>query len=253
LPANDTPGVIEALGRLRNTRYHDRPVSLYGGMVELPLIVTRDDGARWFVDRDLLTSGRLWAERDADLRVDTQRLARELPDNRSEAEVAEGNLFGREVWATFETATRTFLASAEAVFRTRRDDPAFHFSGPALEYAKAVETELNALLFPRLRKRLESAALKDREVTADGRRLDLGRLVAHQSLGTILYLLEKDEIVARALGGGTFSAADAGWLRSNAPRELRGIVELRNPAAHSGTVSPGAGGDGAGAGHGGGV
>jgi hypothetical protein len=221
LVADDTPGVIEALGRLRNTRYHDRPVSLYGGMVELPLIVTRDDGARWFADRDLLTSGRLWAERDADLRVDTQRLARELPDN----------LFGREVWATFETATRTFLASAEAVFRARRDDPAFDFSGPAVEYAKAVETELNALLFPRLRKRLESAALKDREVTADGRRLDLGRLVAHQSLGTILYLLENDEIVARALGG-TFSAADAGWLRSNAPRELRGIVELRNPAAH---------------------
>ena len=85
LVADDTPGVIEALGRLRNTRYHDRPVSLYGGMVELPLIVTRDDGARWFADRDLLTSGRLWAERDADLRVDTQRLARELPDNRSEA------------------------------------------------------------------------------------------------------------------------------------------------------------------------
>ena len=69
--ADDTPGVSEELGRLRNTRYHDRPVSLYGGMVELPLIVTRDDGARWFADRDLLTSGRLWAERDADLRVDT--------------------------------------------------------------------------------------------------------------------------------------------------------------------------------------
>jgi hypothetical protein len=236
LVADDTPGVIDALGRLRNTRYHDRPVSLYGGMVELPLIVTRDDGARWFADRDLLTSGRLWAERDADLRVDTQRLARELPDNRSGAEVAEGNLFGRDVWASFETATRTFLASAEAVFRARRDDPAFDFSGPALEYAKAVETELNALLFPRLRKRLEGAAPKDREVMVDGSRLDLGRLVPHQSLGTILYLLEKDAIVARALGG-TFSSADAGWLRSNAPRELRGIVELRNPAAHSGSVS----------------
>jgi hypothetical protein len=38
--------VIEALGRLRNTRDRDRPVSLYGGMVELPLIATRDDGAR---------------------------------------------------------------------------------------------------------------------------------------------------------------------------------------------------------------
>ena len=235
LVADDTPGVIDALGRLRNTRYHDRPVSLYGGMVELPLIVTRDDGARWFADRDLLTSGRLWAERDADLRVDTQRLARELPDNRSEAEVAEGNLFGRAVWESFETATRTFLASAEAVFRARRDDPAFDFSGPAVEYAKAVETELNALVFPRLRKRLEGGMLKDREVIADGRRLDLGGRVAHQSLGTILHLLENDDIVGRALAG-AFSTADAGWLRSNAPRELRGIVDLRNPAAHSEAV-----------------
>ena len=236
LVADDTPGVIEELGRLRNTRYHDRPVSLYGGMVELPLIVTRDDGARWFADRDLLTSGRLWAERDADLRVDTQRLARELPDNRSEAEVAEGNLFGRAVWESFETATRTFLASAEAVFRARRDDPAFDFSGPAVEYAKAVETELNALVFPRLRKRLEGGMLKDREVIADGRRLDLGGRVAHQSLGTILHLLENDDIVGRALAS-AFSTADAGWLRSNAPRELRGIVDLRNPAAHSEAVS----------------
>ncbi len=222
LVADDTPGVIEELGRLRNTRYHDRPVSLYGGMVELPLIVTREDGARWFAHRDLLTSGRLWAERDADLRADTQRLARELPDN----------LFGRAVWEALEPSTRTFVASAEAVFRARRDDPAFDFSGPAIEYAKAVETELNALIFPRLRKRLERAAAKDREVIADGRRLDLGARVPHQSLGVILYLLERDATVARALGS-VFSAADAGWLRSGAPLELRGLLDLRNPAAHS--------------------
>ena len=57
LVADDTPAVIEELKRLRNTRYHDRPVSLYGGMVELPLIVTREDGASWFSDRDVLTDG----------------------------------------------------------------------------------------------------------------------------------------------------------------------------------------------------
>lgn len=31
--AEDPPGVIEELGRLRTTRYHDRPVSLYGAGV----------------------------------------------------------------------------------------------------------------------------------------------------------------------------------------------------------------------------
>jgi len=226
LVAEDTPAVIDELQRLRNTRYHDRPVSIYGGMVELPLIVTRDDGARWFADRDLLTSGRLWAERDAEMRADTQRLARELPDN----------LFGREVWERFETATRTFLASAEAVYRARRDDPAFDFSGPAVEYGKAVETELNAILFPALARRLATAAPAEREVIADGRRLDLGCRVPHQSLGTIVHLLEKEPLVHRTLGQ-VFAAADAGWLRSTAPNELRGVVELRNPAAHSEAIT----------------
>ncbi len=224
LVADDTPGVIHELRRLRNTRYHDHPVSLYGGMVELPLIVTRGDGARWFADRDLMTSGRLWAERDAELRTDTERLARELPDN----------LFGRDVWEALEPATRTFVASAEAVFRGRRDDVAFDFSGPAVEYAKAVETELNALIFPRLRERLKSGMLKDREVTVEGHRLNLGAWVPHQSLGTILRLLQNDD-VGRAIGG-AFSHADAGWLRSRAPLELEGIRELRNPAAHSQAV-----------------
>lgn len=79
--------------------------------------------------------------------------------------------------------------------------------------------------------------LKDREVrAADGRRLDLGGRVPHQSLGTILRLLENEPVVHRALGGGVFSSEDAGRLRSTAPRELRGIVELRNPAAHSEAV-----------------
>ena len=80
LVADDTPAVIEELKRLRNTRYHDRPVSLYGGMVELPLIVTREDGASWFSDRDVLTDGQLWAQRESELRGETERMARELHD-----------------------------------------------------------------------------------------------------------------------------------------------------------------------------
>ena len=79
LVADDTPAVIEELKRLRNTRYHDRPVSLYGGMVELPLIVTREDGASWFSDRDVLTDGQLWAQREAELRGETELNALLMP------------------------------------------------------------------------------------------------------------------------------------------------------------------------------
>ena len=48
--AEGTPAVIEELKRLRRTRYHDRPVSLCGGMMDLPLVVTRPDEVSWFFD-----------------------------------------------------------------------------------------------------------------------------------------------------------------------------------------------------------
>ena len=45
---DDTVGVIAELKKLRVPHYADRPVSLYGGMVNLPLIVSRNDGAGFF-------------------------------------------------------------------------------------------------------------------------------------------------------------------------------------------------------------
>ena len=42
LVIDDTPAVIEELRPLRNTAYHDRPASLYRGVVDLPLVVFRD-------------------------------------------------------------------------------------------------------------------------------------------------------------------------------------------------------------------
>jgi hypothetical protein len=39
-----------------------RPVSIYGGIVELPLIVRRDEDARWFGGTEELTDGRLLRE-----------------------------------------------------------------------------------------------------------------------------------------------------------------------------------------------
>jgi hypothetical protein len=100
--ADDTLAVIEELRKLRNVHYHDRPVSLYGGMTNLPLVLTRDEEVRWFRDTATLLDGRLWVERDAANRSETERMARELRDN----------LIGPELWAVLEPATRTFLASA---------------------------------------------------------------------------------------------------------------------------------------------
>jgi hypothetical protein len=41
LVQDDTESVIHALQQLRNVRYEGKPVSIYGGMVELPLIAGR--------------------------------------------------------------------------------------------------------------------------------------------------------------------------------------------------------------------
>jgi len=224
LVTDDTPAVIEELRALRNTGYHDRPVSLYGGVVDLPLVVFREPEVRWFSDRDALTEGRLWAERAAAHRSEVERMSRELRDN----------LFGRELWPLLTSASRTFLASAEAVFRARRDDAGFDLSGAAVEYAKAVEAELNALIFPALRRALRSKPPHEREVRVDARALDLGGVVPHQTLGAMRNLLEHEGRVQTALRQQLLH--DHSWVLGVLPRQLDRLTELRNAGAHSGVT-----------------
>ena len=217
--------VIAELKKLRNTAYHDRPVSLYGGMVSLPLIVFRDLPARWFSDNDSLIEGRIWAERAAEYRGDAARMSRDLRDN----------LIGRELWPRLEAGTRSFLASAEVVFRAHRDDPAFDLSGAAISYAKAVETELNALLFPAIRGVVAKKPPHEREVRLEGKLLDLSGVVPHQTLGMIKNLLKHEPIVRGAVGEAL--RHDRSWLLDILTRELDLILEIRNPGAHSETTS----------------
>lgn len=225
LVADDTLEVVEVLKRLRNLHYHDRPVSLYGGMVNLPLVVTADRPTPWFEDTEELTGGPLWAQRDAELRGETPRLMRELRDN----------LIGPSAWAMLEPTTRTFLATAEANFRPHRDDPAYDFSGAALEYTKAMETELNALVFPTLQRVLGRSAHRERLIRLEDRTHDLAVPVRHQSLGQLRTLLERDSTVRTALRGAL--PHDGDWLVGTLPNRLAVLEELRNPAAHSASVA----------------
>jgi len=110
LVANEAPAVIAELRKLRNVRYHDRPVSLYGGIVDLPLVVRAEEEPAWFADTATVLDGRLWVEYEAQYRGETERIAQKLRDN----------LLGAAVWSRLEATTRSFLASAEAVFRARR-------------------------------------------------------------------------------------------------------------------------------------
>ena len=109
--------------------------------------------------------------------------------------------------------------------------------GQAVQMAKAVETEVNAIVFEGTRRVLAERPFAARSTRAEGHDLDLGRPVPHQSLGVLKRLLEADAKVKKALGAaypqhGTF-LTDSYKL----PSELEDLRRLRIPAAHSEALS----------------
>ena len=218
LVVDDTLGVVEELKKLANVHYNDRPVSIYGGMVNLPLVVTRPDGARFFDldERETLAGDRLWAEFDAEQGAGIATVERDLRDNR----------FGETLWYALEPTARVFAATGERLYRDHRADAAFDFSPSLTSLAKAVEVQANAIL-RRAAARLSPAA---RRANVGGRTVDL---TEHRSL-TLGEL-------ARAIGGerelseGLARVLDnARWFRESFPAMLDALAEARNAAAHSG-------------------
>jgi hypothetical protein len=218
--SDDTVAVTEELRRLRNTRYHDRPVSIYGGMVELPLIVRRDDGARYFETdvREKLIDGRFWVEFDAE-RVGIGQMERELREN----------VVGEAAWDALDPAARTFIATAESLFREHRKDPAFDFAPVVIDFAKAIELQVNLLL----RSALAGVPETDRRSNMDGRTVDLTS-GALWSLGELARAIGETEHVNKILKR---RLAHGEWFTSSLPPILGELSSLRNPAAHSEALS----------------
>ena len=216
LVVDDMPAVIAALKLLRNVRYHDRPVSLFGGMVDLPLVVTRPDGRAMFDhrERDFATNGRLWAQFDAEQTAGTAAMERELRDN----------VLGDAVWNALDITARGVLASAEKLFRERRDDPSFDFAPVLTSFAKALEIQTNATL----RKLLPALPKSARLANINGQTVALDE---HEplALGPLARVLSERE-VAQAVGA---KVRDGAWFTGSLPAILDGVREVRNPATHS--------------------
>jgi hypothetical protein len=221
LITDDTLGVVEELKKLANTRYNDRPVSIYGGMVDLPLIVTRKDDARYFdEDRDRLTDGLLWVEFDAQ-RSGVGQMERELREN----------LIGETAWAGLEPATRAFIASAESTFRSSRADRSADLSSVVVDLSKALELQVNHLL----RALARSMAERDRTVNIDGRSTDLARS-RMLSLGELARVIADEKAINDAARA---KLVNGPWFAAQLAPVLGDIRETRNSAAHSSRIPTG--------------
>lgn len=217
LVTDDLLGVIEELKLLRNVHYADRPVSLYGGMVDLPLVVTRPDGRRFFDsdERESITDGRLWAEWDSEATAGLGAIEREIREN----------LLGSAVWSALEPTARTFIATGEQLFRAHRGDPGFDFASVIGSFGKALEVQCNSTL----RRALQHAPLNARlakihDVTRDvteGRPLSLGEL-AHAVGGE----REMNKALRQLLAPGA-------WFTGSLPAILEDFARVRNPGAHA--------------------
>jgi hypothetical protein len=218
--ATDTRAVIAELKALRNPGYSDMPVSLYGGMVDLPLIVYREDSRRFFDDanRDDITDGRLWAEVDAEA-AGVGAIERELREN----------LFGETGWTALDPAARSFIASAEKVFRDQRSDPAFDYGPVITNLAKALEVIGNAVLRqvgPALPREVRLVKIDTKDVDlADGRHLTLGQLAQ---------VLRPRSALQRALRQ---RLENGDWFVDEFPAALSEVVQVRNPGVHQHRVA----------------
>lgn len=220
LVSDDLPSVIQELRHLHNRHYHDKPVSLYGGMVNLPLIVTRPDGARYFDDAsyESLTDGRLWVESDASRSADATTLAALQRDLRD-------NLFGEEAWEGLAPAARDFVSSAEKTLRDHRGEASFDFTPVVLNLAKAVEVQG----FRTLTLGLCGTRPEARSANIDGRTVDVLTL-GHMTLGTLRHVLDTERELRNAL---SLKLRDTTWFLHTFPNAVANLAEVRNRAAHA--------------------
>ena len=220
LVVDDTLLVINELRKLSNVHYNDRPVSLYGGMVDLPLVVTRQDGVTFFEpeERDRLTDQRLWAELDAEAGTGLAATERDLRENR----------FGDQLWLALEPGTRTFIATAERIFREHRADAAFDFAPVLTSFAKAIEVQTNAVL-RRLWPKIDA---KLRRMNINGRTEDLGTY-GSLDLGTLARAIAGEKALNAALNR---QLRNGQWFTESLPAVIDAFREVRNPGTHSDPV-----------------
>ena len=215
---DDLDETIAELKLLHNVHYDDRPVSIYGGMVNLPLVVRRPDAERFFDDAARRGAGHLlWAEADAE-RGGMGEMQREL----------RHNLFGDEAWEGLHRDARLLLADAETFHRSRRGDAGANFAPAIVGYAAAIEAQCRALLDAVL----EGIPPASRRVNVAGQTVDLAR-DATLTLGQLAHAIRHEAGLKGALHT---SLTWGGWFVGDFMTLLAEFADVRNSAAHGARV-----------------
>ena len=219
LVRDDLEGVTAELAQLRNARYHDRPVSIYGGMVELPLLVSRPDGRRFFdrSERTLLANGRRWTRFDAE-QGGVGAWAATLRDDH----------LGDRAWAALDVSARQFLATGERTMREHRRERGTDLSPVLVSYGKAIEVQVNQLLRRAMRNAPPAA---QRVKIGDHTRLLSDALPL--TLGQLSYILGGEPALGDYL---RTTLADGAWFTGAFAAIIDEFASVRNPAAHGETV-----------------
>ncbi len=221
LVRDDLEGVADELRKLRNTRYGDRHVSLYGGMVDLPLLVSRDEPRDFFDEQECrqLTDRSCWALFDSE----------QGGIGAIEASLRNDH-FGAVAWQSLDGTARRFVAMAESTMRDHRGDHAFDLSPVAVLYGKALEVQLSVVL----RAGLRGLRQEDRWVSVQGISQPLPDALP-MTLSPLVDALAHDQARARHLA---VVLKDGAWLVHDCATAVAGFArEARNPAAHGDVVS----------------
>jgi hypothetical protein len=194
-----------------------RPRTYYGGMVDLPLVVTRPDEATLFDDDELEAAGdpELWAKFDAMHGSGMLSVERSLRDD----------LLGEAAWSALGHSSRTVIASGEKIYREHRDDPSFDFAGVLGVFAKAIGVHV-ARVLPRVLRKLPGHL---RMINLDGRTVDLAGKTTF-GLAVTVHILTDHGRRTQAIAA---AATNGSWLVNQFPAILDAFRDVHNPGTHS--------------------
>ncbi|MGB7213333.1 MAG: hypothetical protein WBC97_11990 [Gemmatimonadales bacterium] len=214
----DTQSAARELRKLRFAD-SDRPVGLRDGVPEAPFLVTSHDEDRYFEPaiRSKYIEDKFWVEFDS-TRVNVGAVERDLRQNH----------FGNEAWAKFSPLTRTFIATAETLWREHSTEPLFDVGVVLVELAKAVEVHSNRFL----ERAVSKAPPEVRFFNRDGQSLDLS-FTPTLSLGDLARYFG-DERVRKFFRA---RPNDGQWFAEALPAILGELAILRNKSAHAGELN----------------